>query len=138
MGNGESAVVKGQPREGDVRGGPDRSGWLLTGASAFGAVLASACCIVPLALFSLGIGGAWIANLTALEPYKPFFVVATFGFLAAGFLSVHRRRRRACSVDGYCASSLSTWVITGMLAASTVLVIAVLAWPYLVPILLAD
>ena len=36
-----------------------------------GAFLASACCIVPLVLVTLGISGAWIGNLTALEPYKP-------------------------------------------------------------------
>ena len=30
------------------------------------ALAASSCCIVPLALFGLGISGAWIANLTRL------------------------------------------------------------------------
>src|SRR5215467_13430664 len=31
-----------------------------------GALAASSCCIVPLALFTLGTSGAWIGNLTAL------------------------------------------------------------------------
>jgi mercuric ion transport protein len=44
---------------------------LLTGAAA--AVGASLCCVVPLVLVSLGIGGAWLASLTALEPYRPWF-----------------------------------------------------------------
>src|SRR3546814_16397700 len=36
-----------------------------------GAIAALSCCIMPLALFALGISGAWIANLTALAPYQP-------------------------------------------------------------------
>jgi hypothetical protein len=42
-----------------------------------GALAASSCCILPLVLFSLGISGAWIGNLTALAPYKPYFAAAT-------------------------------------------------------------
>src|SRR5258708_21257504 len=44
-----------------------------------GALAASSCCIVPLILFSLGIGGAWIGNLTALAPYKPLSIIGTAG-----------------------------------------------------------
>jgi len=40
------------------------------------AFLSTVCCIVPLLLLTLGISGAWISNLTALEPYKPFFIIA--------------------------------------------------------------
>lgn len=38
------------------------------------AILASACCVGPLVLLMLGISGAWIANLTALEPYRPMLI----------------------------------------------------------------
>jgi mercuric ion transport protein len=37
-------------------------------------VTASACCVGPLVLLLLGFGGAWIGNLTALEPYRPVFI----------------------------------------------------------------
>ena len=47
---------------------------LVAAGGILGALAASSCCIVPLILFSLGIGGAWIGNLTALAPYKPIFV----------------------------------------------------------------
>ncbi len=36
--------------------------------SVIGAVLASSCCIVPLLLVTLGVSGAWIGSLSALEP----------------------------------------------------------------------
>lgn len=120
-----------------ARAAGDRSG-LLAGASVFGAVLASSCCIVPLALFSLGIGGAWIANLTALAPYKPYFATIAGALILAGFISMRRRRRRSCDVDGYCATTLSTRVTTVALWASSLLVIVVLLWPYLFPILIGQ
>ena len=56
---------------------PDKgTGWIAT-AALVGAGLASACCVVPLVLVTLGISGAWIANLTALEPFKPYVAAVT-------------------------------------------------------------
>jgi len=52
---------------------------LLTGVA--GALGASLCCAVPLVLVSVGIGGTWLASLTALEPYRPFFVTVTIAAL---------------------------------------------------------
>ncbi|EQM69794.1 hypothetical protein L682_12025 [Aquipseudomonas alcaligenes OT 69] len=47
-------------------------GALFTGGLA--AILASACCLGPLVLIALGFSGAWIGNLTVLEPYRPIFI----------------------------------------------------------------
>ena len=47
--------------------------WFAAGG-ALGALLASSCCILPLILISLGVSGAWIGNLTALETYKLVFI----------------------------------------------------------------
>jgi len=38
------------------------------------AIGSTACCILPLVLFSLGISGAWIGTLTSLNQYQPWFV----------------------------------------------------------------
>jgi mercuric ion transport protein len=56
---------------------------LIAGAAA--AVSASICCVAPLLLLALGVGGTWIANLTALEPYRPLFVGFTLLFLGLAF-----------------------------------------------------
>src|ERR1700736_6040100 len=64
---------------------------LVAAGGILGAIAASSCCIAPLVLFSLGIGGAWIGNLTALAPYQPIFIVITLGFLAAGYYLVYRK-----------------------------------------------
>ncbi len=44
-------------------------------AGGLAAILASTCCLGPLVLLLLGFSGAWIGSLTALEPYRPFFIV---------------------------------------------------------------
>src|SRR5260221_14704717 len=48
------------------------SGPLFVGGLA--AILASTCCLGPLVLVALGLSGAWIGNLTLLEPYRPLFI----------------------------------------------------------------
>jgi len=61
----------------------DGKGSLVAGGVA--AILASACCVGPLVLLSVGISGAWIANLTALEPYRPIFIgLAVLALVVAG------------------------------------------------------
>lgn len=47
-----------------------RNHFLLIGG--LSAVFASLCCLGPLLLLLLGFSGAWLANLTAFEPYRPF------------------------------------------------------------------
>lgn len=52
-------------------------------AGAVSALGASTCCVLPLALVSMGIGGAWIAQLRALERFQWLFIalaLAAFGY----------------------------------------------------------
>ena len=100
-----------------------------------GALAASACCILPLVLFSLGIGGAWIGNLTALAPYKPLFLAATAGMLGYGFYVVYRKPTAACA-EGACARPVPNNFVKLGLWAATVLAIAAFAFDYVAPVLL--
>jgi mercuric ion transport protein len=110
---------------------------IVTGGSALGAVAMSSCCIVPLVLFSLGISGAWIGNLTALYPYKLYFFAVTAAFLAAGFYWTYRTpKAAACEPGGYCGTTAADRVMKAVLWSSTALVAAALAFPYAVPLLL--
>jgi mercuric ion transport protein len=101
-----------------------------------GALAASSCCIVPLILFSLGIGGAWIGNLTALAPYKPLFVSGTVGVLGYGFYLVYWKPRRACADGAACARPIPSRLVQIALWIATVLVIAAFAFDYVAPLLL--
>ncbi len=71
-------------------------------AGGLAAFLASACCLGPLLLTMLGVAGAWIGNLTLLEPYRPLFIAAA---LAALFLAYRRiwRPAAACEPGQVCA-----------------------------------
>lgn len=128
---------------GSTEGAPDEAkrrfgtGILATGG-VLGALAASSCCIVPLALFTLGIGGAWIGNLTALAPYQPLFVALTLGFLGAGFYLVYRRPKAVCADAVACARPASRRVVKTALWSATVLVVAAMAFPYYAPLLLGS
>jgi mercuric ion transport protein len=109
---------------------------LVAAGGLFGAIAASSCCLLPLALFSLGIGGAWIGNLTALAPYQPIFAAATLGLLGYGFWLV-RVRRPACTDDA-CARPLPNRLVKVTLWVATALVAAALAFPFVAPFLLGS
>lgn len=87
-----------------------------------GAVAASACCIAPLALFSLGVSGAWIGNLTALAPYQPYFIAATLACLGYGYWLVYRRKNMTCAEGAACARPLPNHIVKAGLVLATLLV----------------
>lgn len=99
---------------------PKQERWFAVGGI-LAALVASSCCVVPLVLVTLGISGAWIGNLTALEPYKPYFLGVTALLLTAGFWHVYFKPKQACADDSYCARPTSgivtksaLWIATGL------------------------
>lgn len=123
------------PRDNPQRRTEQRQG-LIAAGGLLGAVAASSCCILPLVLFSVGLGGAWIGNLTALAPYQPIFIAITLALLAGGFYLVYLRPRRACAADEACARPLPNRIVKTSLWIATVLIAAALAFPYVAPTLL--
>lgn len=131
---GTESQLSSIPGESSATPTKRRDAWL-AGGGVIGAVLASACCVLPLVLFSLGIGGAWIGQLTALAPYQPWFWAAGALFVAGGLISVWRGRR-ACRVDGSCRPSRAQRVAhVGLWLAAALLVVSAL-WPFIVPVLI--
>lgn len=59
-------------------------------AGGLAAILASTCCLGPLVLVALGFSGAWIGNLTALEPYRPLFIGTALVALFFGWRRIFR------------------------------------------------
>jgi mercuric ion transport protein len=108
------------------------SGRGVLAAGGLAAILASTCCLGPLVLVTLGFSGAWIGNLTALEPYRPIFIGVA---LVALFFAWRRifRPVEACKPGEVCAVpqvrttyKLIFWIVV-------VLVALALAFPYVVP-----
>ena len=109
--------------------------WIAAGGI-IGALAASTCCILPLVLFSLGISGAWIGQLTALSPYQPIFIALTVLCLGYGYWLVYRKPKQACEDGMACARPLPNRLVKTMLYLATALVLIAFAWPYIVPLIL--
>ena len=106
--------------------------WIAAGGI-MGALAASTCCIVPLVLFSLGVSGAWVGKLTALEPYKPIFIIVTLGFLGYGYWLVYRSPK-TCADGDACARPLPNRLVKSAFYTSTALILIALFWNWIAPI----
>ena len=120
----------------NARADMQRAQRLLAAGGVLGALAASSCCILPLALFGLGVSGAWIGHLTRLAPYQPYFITATAGCLGYGCWLRYRSRRRACTDGETCGRVLPNRSVTIGLVLAAVLVGAALAIDLLAPLFL--
>jgi mercuric ion transport protein len=109
----------------------DGRGALVIGG--FATILASTCCLGPLVLVTLGVSGAWISNLTVLEPYRPIFIGAA---LVALFFAYRRifRPAQACKPGEVCAVpqvktayKLIFWIVAALMGIA-------LPFPYILPL----
>ncbi len=117
-------------------GGLGRAQKLTVAGSIVGAIAAWSCCILPLVLFSLGVSGAWIGNLTSLAPYQPYFIGVTIVLLGAGYWLVYRSSKRACADTKPCAHSVPRRAVMIGLILATVLVAAAIAFDLFAPLFL--
>ncbi len=65
---------------------------------------ASVCCAGPFVLVTLGMGGAWLASLRALQDYYYLFVAAALGFFCFAFYRLYLKPA-PCAPDGTCPTS---------------------------------
>jgi mercuric ion transport protein len=103
----------------------NKSLWL-AGLAAIGASL---CCVGPLLLLTLGIGGAWMSTLTAMEPVRPYLIILTMVILGWVFRSLYLLPE-TCEPEQVCTDPVVRrrqriifWLVS-------VLLIALLAFPY--------
>ena len=130
----ENETSLARPEAGPV--GMRRTQKLLTAGGVLGALAASSCCILPLALFGLGVSGVWIGNLTRLAPYQPYFIAATAACLGTGYWLRYRSRKIACADGDVCTRPLPNRVVTIGLILATILVTGALALDFLAPLFL--
>ena len=100
--------------------------------SAVAAIAASLCCVGPLVLVMLGVGGAWVSNLRVLEPWRPLFIGLTVVLLVLAFRNIWRPAS-ACAPGAVCAlprNNRRYKILFGVLAA---LIAALLAFPLVAP-----
>ncbi len=116
-------------RGGAVENSRERTGSGALFVGGLAAVLASTCCLGPLLLVALGLSGAWIGNLTRLEPYRPFFIAAA---LVALFFAGRRifRPPQACEPGEVCAVPRTRQIYKILFVTVSVLVLIALVFPY--------
>jgi mercuric ion transport protein len=91
------------------------------------------CCVFPVAFSFLGASG--LALAMDLMPYRAHFIALTAVFLSACFYFAYRPQKEECAPGSVCAAPksrtqqrVSLWVVT-------ILTLALIAFPYLIPYL---
>jgi mercuric ion transport protein len=105
-------------------------GSLLTAMLSF---LPLSCCVFPVAFSFLGAGG--LAFAMELLPYRPYFVALALVFLGAGFYFAYRPQAMQCAPGTTCVTPKSRRLQRVSLWVVTILTLALLAFPYVVPYL---
>jgi len=116
---------------GAVNNSRERAGSRALFVGGLAAILASTCCLGPLLLVAVGLSGAWIGNLTRLEPYRPFFIGAA---VVALFFAGRRifRPAHACEPGEVCAVPKTRQIYKILFVVASVLVLIALMFPYVV------
>jgi mercuric ion transport protein len=98
-------------------------------------LLASSCCILPLVLVSVGIGGSWMSTLTSLSPYQPYFLMAAAGLIGWGLRQAYRKQE-VCVPGSLCAGPSAGRVTKTLLWAGAMLAIAALGVDTVLPFII--
>jgi len=103
-----------------------------------GALLASlgicaACCLLPAALMSLGVAGAFASSLEALSPYKWIFIAVTVMLLGYGFYSAYWKRKQTCAAGAACTVCGSGRSVRVSLWIGTALAVSGIVYGFLEP-----
>jgi mercuric ion transport protein len=98
--------------------------WTTAGGVFAALGVCAACCLLPFALLSIGVAGAWVSTLDALAPYKWIFIGLTAALLGYGFYAVYWKPRRTCAAGAACKACGSSRSVRVVLWVATVLAIA--------------
>lgn len=128
-------LIRTETEESQTDNAVDRKQSWFAAGGVIGAILASTCCVAPLALLMLGVSGAWIGTLTALEPYKPYFGAVALIFIGLGFRQVYFKTKPACVDGSYCAKPQSSFITQSALWLATALVLLALTINWWAPLI---
>lgn len=115
----------------------DAGGRVATAGSLFGALAMTSCCILPLVLVSFGVGGVWIAQLTALYAYKWYTFAAASAFIGWGFWKVHRAEVGECRDGAACTRPVNRTLMKASLWLAAVVTAIAMIFPYVTPYILS-
>lgn len=100
---------------------------LTTTGAVLTAIIASLCCIGPIAVAMIGVGG--VAAFSMFWDYRPYLIGLTVGLLGLAFYFTYRKREVVCE-DGTCKfESASKWSKSAVWLA-TLLALLAIVFPY--------
>ncbi len=121
--NSRPAAVKGDAAPEKAPTGTLAAGGVL-------ALLASVCCVGPLVLVSLGLGGAWVVGAVELfTPLRPYLIAATLLVLGFAGWRIYRPAA-ACEPGEVCAAPKTKMQHKIVFWAVAALSAALLTFPY--------
>jgi len=93
-------------------------------------VFASACCIGPLVLVSIGLGGVSAGIAAAFTPLRPVFIVIALAALAYAGWKIYRRPAEVCEPGAACAIPQSSRTYKAVFWIVAAIVLLLLTFPY--------
>lgn len=113
----------------------EKSGRLPLIGGVIAAIAASLCCVGPLVLVMLGIGGAWVANLAVLEPFRPYFLgAAVIALFFAGKQIYGAPAAATCTPGSLCAMPQTNRIYKVLFWVVAALIVLAVIFPYLAPL----
>ena len=95
------------------------------------AIVASVCCLGPLVLVTVGISGAWISNLTAFEPYRPYAIGVALVCMVLAYRKIYLAPApEACEPGTLCAVPRTRRIYKATFWALSAMVLVALGSPY--------
>ncbi len=95
------------------------------------AIVASLCCLGPLVLVTLGVSGAWIANLGAFDPYRPYALGVALACVGFAYRSIYRAPPpEACEPGSLCAVPQTRRLYRVLFWVTCAMVLVALGYPY--------
>jgi mercuric ion transport protein len=102
---------------------------------ALAAIVASLCCLGPLVLVSVGISGAWIANLGAFEPYRRYALGIALVCAVLAYRSIYRPPApEVCEPGTLCAAPKARRIYRVTFWIMSAMVVVALGYPYAAPL----
>lgn len=90
---------------------PSRGGGAMLGVATVFALLSATCCVLPIGLSILGLGGAWVSAFGPFTEYRPVILAGVAAIVLFAWLRLIRRRR--C---GHVSKSGLFWTILATVA----------------------
>src|SRR5712691_738689 len=98
---------------------------------ALAAIVASVCCLGPFVLVTVGISGAWISNLAAFEPYRPYAIAVALVCMALAYRKIYATPApEACEPRTLCAVPQTRRIYKMMFWVVSAMVLIAMGFPY--------